>query len=122
MNVLHAFFLQVQDSLPFSIGISTDKGPVCTLSNSTLFPRGSLIPNMKILKLSRTRMFPLEAYFADQNEVPSCISPKITNFMVKVISLCPLHILLVDSSLAKVYEDIQCTRIVLGLFLFHCNC
>ncbi|KAF5205823.1 Heat shock protein [Thalictrum thalictroides] len=73
---------EVQDSFPFSIGFSTEEGPVCTLSNGILFPRGQPIPSLKVLTLHRANIFHLEAYYADQNELPPGVSPKISSFMI----------------------------------------
>lgn len=73
---------EVQDSLPFSIGLSTEEGPICTLTNGILFPRRQPIPSVKILTLHRSNMFQLEAYYADQNDVPPGVSPKISCFKI----------------------------------------
>ena len=78
--------VQVQDSSPFSIGLSSDEGPICAESNGesngVLFPRGQPIPSIKVLTLQRTNLFHLEAFYAYQNELPPGTSPKISCFTV----------------------------------------
>ncbi|RZC65661.1 hypothetical protein C5167_009346 [Papaver somniferum] len=73
---------EVQDSFPFSIGFSTEEGPVCTLSNGMLFPKGQPVPSMKVLTVHRSSTFRLEAFYADQNELPSGVSPQISCFTI----------------------------------------
>lgn len=73
---------EVQDSIPFSIGLSSDKGPICTLSNGVLFPKGHPFPSSKILTLNRTSSFRMEAFYANPNELPSGVSPQINSFTV----------------------------------------
>lgn len=73
---------QVQDSFPFSIGLSSDKVPICTLPNSTLFPKGQAFPSLKILALHRNNMFQMEAFYADPNELPFGIASQISSFMI----------------------------------------
>ncbi|KAK1375139.1 heat shock 70 kDa protein 16 [Heracleum sosnowskyi] len=73
---------EVEDSHPFSIGISSDESPINTVSNGILFPKGRLFPSVKILRLHRTNTFHIEAFYADQNELPSGLSPTISNFTI----------------------------------------
>ncbi|XP_011037663.1 PREDICTED: heat shock 70 kDa protein 16 [Populus euphratica] len=73
---------QVQDSFPFSIGLSSDKVPICTLPNSTLFPKGQAFPSLKILALHRNNMFQMEAFYADPNELPFGMASQISSFMI----------------------------------------
>ncbi|RWR72926.1 Heat shock protein 70 family [Cinnamomum micranthum f. kanehirae] len=73
---------EVQDSFPYSIGFASDEGPICTLSNSILFPKGQSIPSVKILTFHRTNTFRLEAFYGDQSELPSGVSPKISCFTI----------------------------------------
>ncbi|XP_052875831.1 heat shock 70 kDa protein 16 isoform X2 [Gossypium arboreum] len=73
---------EVQDSLPLSIGFLSDKGPVCTLSNGVLFPKGHPFPSVKILTLHRTNMFNMEAFYVNSNELPSKLSPQINTFTI----------------------------------------
>ncbi|KAE8673465.1 Heat shock 70 kDa protein 16 [Hibiscus syriacus] len=72
---------EVQDSIPVSIGLSSDKGPVCTLSNGVLFPKGHPFPSVKILTLHRTNMFNMEAFYVNSNELPG-LSPQLNTFTI----------------------------------------
>ncbi|GAB2298859.1 hypothetical protein Dimus_032938 [Dionaea muscipula] len=73
---------EVQDALPFSIGLSSDEGPIQTLSNGVLFPKGHPVPSIKMLSLHKSTMFHLEVYYADQSELPPGVSPKISIFTI----------------------------------------
>ncbi|XP_022716098.1 heat shock 70 kDa protein 16 isoform X1 [Durio zibethinus] len=73
---------EVQDSLPLSIGFSSDRGPVCTLSNGVLFPKRHPFPSLKILTLHRTNTFHMEAFYVNPNELPSGLSPQINTFTI----------------------------------------
>ncbi|CAN4078339.1 unnamed protein product [Withania somnifera] len=73
---------EIQDSFPFSIGFASDEGPVCTLSNGILFPKGHSFPSMKVLTLQRSSSFHLEAFYTNQNELPPGVSNKISKYMV----------------------------------------
>lgn len=73
---------EVQDSFPFSIGFSSDEGPISTLSNGMLFPKGHPLPSDKILTLHRSNTFHMEAFYADPNELPPGVSPKISCYMI----------------------------------------
>ncbi|XP_063944396.1 heat shock 70 kDa protein 16 isoform X2 [Daucus carota subsp. sativus] len=72
---------EVKDSFPFSIGLSLDEGLINN-SNGILFPKGCLFPSEKILQLHRRSTFHMEAFYADQNELPSGISPQISKFII----------------------------------------
>lgn len=74
--------MQVRDSLPFSIGFSLDGGPICTMTNSILFPKGQPIPSSKILTFQRCSLFHLEAFYANPNELPPGAPSKIGCFTV----------------------------------------
>ncbi|GAB2301092.1 hypothetical protein Dimus_035123 [Dionaea muscipula] len=76
---------EVQDSLPFSIGFSSDGCPIQTLPNGVLFPRGHPIPSYQTLTLHKSSTFQLEAFYADQAELPPGVSPKINTFTVNYI-------------------------------------
>ncbi|XVF27861.1 hypothetical protein REPUB_Repub14bG0145600 [Reevesia pubescens] len=78
----YCFWHSVQDSLPLSIGISSEKGPVCTLSNAVLFPKGHPFPSLKILTLYRANSFHVEAFYVNSNELLSGLSPQINTFMI----------------------------------------
>ncbi|XP_057962009.1 heat shock 70 kDa protein 16 [Malania oleifera] len=73
---------EVQDSLPFSIGFTSDGHPICTLSNAVLFPKGQPFPSVKMLTLHRNSIFHMEAIYTDQKELPSGVSPKISSFTI----------------------------------------
>ena len=73
---------QVQDAFPFSIGFSSYKVPICTLSSGALLQKHQPFPSIKILSMHRTDMFHMEAYYADLNELPSGVSSKISNITV----------------------------------------
>ncbi|GMP75459.1 hypothetical protein CsSME_00032543 [Camellia sinensis var. sinensis] len=73
---------EVQDSFPFSIGFSSNGGPIFTSSNGVLFAKGHPFPSVKILTLHRSNTFHLEAFYADPNELPPGTSPKISKFMI----------------------------------------
>lgn len=74
--------MQVQDSFPYSVGFGSDEGPIFTLSNSILFPKGQSIPSVKLLTFHRTNTFHLEAFYANPGELPAGVSPKISCFTV----------------------------------------
>lgn len=73
---------EVQDSLPLSIGFSSDKGPICTLSNDALFPKGHQFPSVKILSVRRFDTFHMEAFYVNSNELPSGLSTQINTFTI----------------------------------------
>lgn len=73
---------EVQDSFPFSIGFSLEEGPISTLSNNILFRKGQSFPSVKMLTLHRSNTFHLEAFYADQNELPAGTSSKINCFKI----------------------------------------
>lgn len=47
-----------------------------------LFPKGHPLPSDKILALHRSNTFHMEAFYADPNELPPGVSPKISCYMV----------------------------------------
>lgn len=73
---------EVQDSIPFSIGLSSEKGPISTLSNGVLFPKGHPFPSSKILTLHRTNTFHMEAFYANPTELPFGVSPQFNSFTI----------------------------------------
>lgn len=73
---------EVQDSFPFSIGFSSDEGPISTLSSNILFRKGQSIPSVKMLTFHRTNTFCLEAFYTDPSELPPGAPPKISSFTV----------------------------------------
>ncbi|PKI55853.1 hypothetical protein CRG98_023734 [Punica granatum] len=73
---------EVQDSIPFSIGFSTNDSVISAGSNAVLFPRGQPFPIVKFLTLQRSSLFYLEAFYANADELPSGTSAKIGSFMI----------------------------------------
>lgn len=77
--------VQVKDVIPFSIGLSSDEGPVAVRSNGVLFPRGQPFPSVKVITFRRSDLFHLEAFYANPDELPPRTSPKIS-----CVTVCPL--------------------------------
>lgn len=73
---------EVEDRFPFSIAFASDEGPVRSLADGVLFPKGNSFPSTKILKLYRNDVFHMEAYYANQNELPSGVSTRISSFKI----------------------------------------
>lgn len=74
---------EVEDSLPFSVGFTLpDEGPIQALPNYALFPKGHPIPSDKVLTLYKSGTFDIEAFYADQNELPPGVSPKISLYKI----------------------------------------
>ncbi|XP_061339759.1 heat shock 70 kDa protein 16-like isoform X2 [Gastrolobium bilobum] len=73
---------EVQDAIPFSIGLSSDEGPISAGSNGLLFPKGHPIPSVTVLTFQRTNLFHLEAFYANTSELPPGTSPKISCFTI----------------------------------------
>ncbi|CAI9756597.1 unnamed protein product [Fraxinus pennsylvanica] len=73
---------EVQDSFPFSIGFKSDEGLICTATNGMLFPKLHPFPSLKILSLHRSGTFHLEAFYMNQNELPSGVSTGISSFAI----------------------------------------
>ncbi|XP_042517733.1 heat shock 70 kDa protein 16 isoform X2 [Macadamia integrifolia] len=98
---------EVQDTFPFSIGFLSDEGPIYTLSNSILFPKGQSIPSIKMLSFHRTHTFHLEAFYADQSELLPGVSPRISHFTIG-----PFQISHADKSKVKVRLQLNLHGIV----------
>ncbi|XP_022139588.1 heat shock 70 kDa protein 16 isoform X2 [Momordica charantia] len=73
---------EVQDSFPFSIGFSSDAGPISLDLNSVLFPKGQHIPSTKVLSFQRASLFHLEAVYTNLDELPPGTSSKIGCFTI----------------------------------------
>ncbi|KAF8062617.1 hypothetical protein N665_1196s0023 [Sinapis alba] len=73
---------EVQDCFPFSIGFSSDKGPINTPSNDMLFPKGQFFPSVKVLTLRRENTFSLEAFYANHDEVSTDSTSQIGSFTI----------------------------------------
>lgn len=78
---------QVQDIIPFSIGFSSEEGPIGTGSNGILFRRGQPIPSIKLLTFQRSSTFHLEAFYANQQELPPGVQSKISCFTIGPFSI-----------------------------------
>lgn len=74
--------LQVQDTIPFSIGFLLDEIPIGTGSNGILFAKGQSIPSIKVLTFQRSNSFNLEAFYADSDEFSMENSSKISCYTV----------------------------------------
>ncbi|GAU40050.1 hypothetical protein TSUD_258430, partial [Trifolium subterraneum] len=77
---------EVEDSTPFSIGLSSDEGPICEKSNGILFPKGEPFPSSKTITLQGSKLLRLEAVYPILHELPKGISPKISCYTIG-----PLH-------------------------------
>ncbi|XP_014522749.1 heat shock 70 kDa protein 16 [Vigna radiata var. radiata] len=77
---------EVQDVISFSIGLSSDEGPVAVRSNGVLFPRGQQFPSVKVIAFQRSNLFHLEAFYVNPDELPPGTSPKIS-----CVTIGPLH-------------------------------
>ncbi|XP_019455969.1 PREDICTED: heat shock 70 kDa protein 16 isoform X3 [Lupinus angustifolius] len=73
---------EVQDSIPFSIGLSSDESPICAGSNGVIFPKGQPIPSVKTLTFQCRNFLHLETFYANLNELPPGTSPKISSFTI----------------------------------------
>ncbi|XP_057764831.1 heat shock 70 kDa protein 16 [Salvia miltiorrhiza] len=72
---------EVEDCFPFSIAFGSDEGAV-HLADGQLFPKGNFFPSTKILTLYRNDIFHMEAYYANQNELPSGVSTRISSYTI----------------------------------------
>lgn len=74
---------EVEDSLPFSVGLRLpDDGPIHALPIDVLFPKGHPIPSNKVIKLHKSSDFQMEAFYANEDELPPGVSPKISIFTI----------------------------------------
>ncbi|KAK7276824.1 hypothetical protein RIF29_17970 [Crotalaria pallida] len=73
---------EVQDSIPFSIGLSSDESPICAGSTDVLFPKGQSLPSVKVLTFQCRNFLHLEAFYANPNELPPWTFPKISRFTI----------------------------------------
>ncbi|KAG4920880.1 hypothetical protein AAZX31_18G095700 [Glycine max] len=77
---------EVKDVIPFSIGLSSDEGPVAVRSNGVLFPRGQPFPSVKVITFRRSDLFHLEAFYANPDELPPGTSP-----IISCVTIGPFH-------------------------------
>jgi len=75
-------FVQVQDISPFSYGLESDKGPISAGPDGVLFPKGHPLPSSVVIPFQRTDSFHLEAFYANEDELPPGTFPKISSFTV----------------------------------------
>lgn len=73
---------EVQDIIPFSIGLLSDNGPISAGSDGVLFPSGQTIPANTVVTLRQTNLFHLEACYVDLNELPPRTVSKISYFTI----------------------------------------
>ncbi|KAL3522014.1 hypothetical protein ACH5RR_014848 [Cinchona calisaya] len=73
---------EVQDSFPYSIGFALREGPICRKSNGVLLQKGHHIPSLKMVTLQENNTFNIEAFYANENELPPCTSTKISDFTI----------------------------------------
>ncbi|CAJ1971393.1 unnamed protein product [Sphenostylis stenocarpa] len=73
---------KVQDSIPFSIGLSSDRKPIRSVLDSVLFPKGQPIPSVKILTFQYSDLLRLEAFYVNPDELPPGTSPQISCFTI----------------------------------------
>ncbi|KAL2322644.1 hypothetical protein Fmac_027023 [Flemingia macrophylla] len=77
---------EVQDTLPFSVGLSTGGVPIAAGSKDVLFPRGQPFPSVKVVTFHRSNLFHLEVFYANPEELPPGTSPKIS-----CVTIGPFH-------------------------------
>ncbi|XP_042066978.1 heat shock 70 kDa protein 16-like isoform X1 [Salvia splendens] len=73
---------EVVDCFPFSIAFASDEGPIRSLADGVLFPKGNPFPSTKVLTLYRNDIFHMGAYYANQNELPSGVSTGISSYTI----------------------------------------
>ncbi|KAL1560101.1 heat shock 70 kDa protein 16-like isoform X1 [Salvia divinorum] len=73
---------EVEDCFPFSIAFASDEGPIRSLTDGVLFPKGNPFPSTKVLTMYRNDIFHMEAYYANQNELPSGVSTGISSYTI----------------------------------------
>lgn len=73
---------EVQDSFPFAIGLQSDEGKNILLPHDTLFPKGHPFPSVKMISLHRNNTFHLEIIYANENDLPLGVSPKVSRMTI----------------------------------------
>ncbi|XP_042427130.1 heat shock 70 kDa protein 16-like [Zingiber officinale] len=73
---------EVLDSFPFSVNFAMDEDPITTVSSNAVLRKGQLIPSVKVLSFYRTSSFKMEAFYANQSELPPGTSVKISCYQV----------------------------------------
>ncbi|XP_010458573.1 PREDICTED: heat shock 70 kDa protein 16 [Camelina sativa] len=98
---------EVQDSFPFAVGFSSEKGPINTTSNELLFPKGQVFPSVKVLTLHRENTFRLEAFYANHNEITPDLPTPISSFKIG-----PFHISHGEAARVKVRVQLNLHGVV----------
>ncbi|XP_011096072.1 heat shock 70 kDa protein 16 [Sesamum indicum] len=98
---------EVQDCFPFSISFASDEGPVCSLTDGVLFPKGTAFPSTKMLTLHRNDIFHMEAFYANQKELPSGVSTRISSSKIG-----PFRVSHVEKSRIKIKVQLDLHGIV----------
>jgi len=75
-------FVQVQDISPFSYGLESDKVRISDRPDGVLFPKGHPIPSTVVFQFKPTDLSHLEAFYANEHELPPGTFPKISSFTV----------------------------------------
>ncbi|MED6216189.1 hypothetical protein PIB30_005068 [Stylosanthes scabra] len=73
---------KVQDCSPFSVGLSSEEGPISAEPKGVIFPKGQPIPTVKTLTFRFSNLLRLEAFYANSSELPPGMSPKISRFTI----------------------------------------
>lgn len=87
--VIFAYFLQVHDVFPYSIGLPVDGGKNKTHKEITLFSKSSSFPNRHTIKYRGETPLHIQVYYTDKTDFPAGLSPKVGHFMVRII-MCAL--------------------------------
>ncbi|XP_047943826.1 heat shock 70 kDa protein 16 isoform X3 [Salvia hispanica] len=82
---------EVEDCFPFSIAFASDEGPIRS-ADGVLFPKGNPFPSTKVLTLYRNDIFHMEAYYANQNELPSGVSARISSYKISIMQIGPFRV------------------------------
>ncbi|KAK4398955.1 Heat shock protein 16 [Sesamum angolense] len=98
---------EVQDCFPFSISFASDEGPVCSLTDGVLFPKGHAFPSMKMLTLHGNDIFHMEAFYANHKELPSGVSTRISSSKIG-----PFRVSHVEKSRIKIKVQLDLHGIV----------
>ncbi|XP_010493114.1 PREDICTED: heat shock 70 kDa protein 16 [Camelina sativa] len=98
---------EVQDFFPFAVGFSSEKGPINTISNELLFPKGQVFPSVKVLTLHRENTFHLEAFYANHDEITPDLPTPICSFKIG-----PFHISYGEAARVKVRVQLNLHGIV----------
>lgn len=73
---------EVQDISPFSYGLQSDKVRISDRPDGVLFPKGHPIPSTVVFPSKPTDLSHLEAFYANEHELPPGTFPKISSFTI----------------------------------------